>query len=79
MSVEDIQKVVELLNLKKELRILCRSKIMSLKVDENIVSNKFWGIKYNFQNRTLVENGDFAIGPCDKFFSCKRHLQLKSK
>ncbi len=40
MLVEDIQKVIELLDLKKELCILCKSKIKLLKVDENIVSNK---------------------------------------
>jgi hypothetical protein len=39
--------IIELLDLKKELRILCRSKIRSFKVDENILSNKFLGIKYN--------------------------------
>ncbi len=55
VSVEDIQKVTKLLNL-KELCILCKSKIMSLKVDESIVSNKLLGIIYNFQNRkTIVE------------------------
>ncbi len=56
MLVEDIWKVTELLGLKKELHILFKSKIRSLKVDENIVSNKLLGIKYNFQDRkTIVE------------------------
>jgi hypothetical protein len=56
VSIEDIWKVTELLDLKKELHILCKSKIRSLKVDENIVSNKLLGIKYNFQDRkTIVE------------------------
>jgi hypothetical protein len=41
--IEDIQKVTKLLDLKKELHILCKSKIRSLKVDENIVSNKLLG------------------------------------
>jgi len=39
------------LDLKKELCVLCRSKIKSLKVDESIASNKLLGIKYNFQDR----------------------------
>jgi hypothetical protein len=50
MLVEDIQKVTKLLDL-KELCILCKPKIRSLKVDESIVSNKLLGIKYNFQDR----------------------------
>jgi len=51
MLVEDIQKVSQFLDLKKELCVLCRSKIKSLKVDESIASNKLLGIKYNFQDR----------------------------
>ncbi len=54
VSIEDIWKVIELLDLKKDMCILCKSKITSLKVDENIVSNKFLGIKYNFQNRKIT-------------------------
>jgi hypothetical protein len=58
MLVEAIQKVSEFLDLKKELCILCRSKIKSLKMDESIASNKLLGIKYNFQDRktTVEEN-----------------------
>jgi hypothetical protein len=56
VSIEDIQKDSEFLYLKKELCILCKSKIKSLKVDENIASNKLLSIKYNFQDRkTVVE------------------------
>jgi hypothetical protein len=51
VSIEDIQKVTKLLDLKKEMHILCKSKIRSLKVDENIMSKKLLGIKYNFQDR----------------------------
>jgi hypothetical protein len=55
VSVEDIQKVTKLLDLKKEMCILCKSKIRSLKVDENIMSNNLCK-KDKFQNRkTIVE------------------------
>jgi hypothetical protein len=54
MSDEDIQKVLELLDLKKELHIICKSKIKSLKMDKTIASNKLLGIKYNFQNRKMT-------------------------
>jgi hypothetical protein len=53
LSIKDIQKVTKPLDL-KELHILCKSKIRSLKVDESIVSNKLLGIKYNFQDRKIV-------------------------
>lgn len=51
VSLEDIQKVNELLELKKELCIMCMSKIMSLKVDETTTSNKLLGIKFNFDDK----------------------------
>jgi hypothetical protein len=57
VSIEDIWKVIGLLDLKKDLCILCKSKITSLKVDESIVSNKFLGIKYNFQDRKIAMEG----------------------
>lgn len=50
MSPKDIQKVNELLELKKELCILYMSKIRSLKVDETLTSNKLLGIKFNFDD-----------------------------
>jgi hypothetical protein len=51
LSIKDIWKVLKLLNLKKKLHILCKSKIKSLKVNEEVASNKLLGIKYKFQDK----------------------------
>jgi len=48
---KEIQKFNELLELKKELCIMCMSKIRSLKVDETTTSNKLLGIKFNFDDK----------------------------
>jgi hypothetical protein len=64
--VEDIRKVLELLDL-KELHVLCKSKIKSLKVDKNIASNKLLGIKYNFQDmKTIVEEAQAKLAEVEQ-------------
>ncbi len=48
---KEIQKFNELLELKKELCIMCMSKIRWLKVDETTTSNKLLGVKFNFDDK----------------------------
>ncbi len=68
VSIEDIQKVIEPLDL-KELHILCKSKIKSLKVDESIVSNKLLGIKYKFQDRKIaMEEAQAELAEVDRSY-----------
>ncbi len=68
--VEEIQKVTKLLDLKKELCILCKFKIKSLKLDESIVSNKLLGIKYNFQDRkTTMEEAQVELAKVEHVLS----------
>jgi len=62
VSIEDIQKVSEFLDLKKKLCILCKSKIKSLKVDKSIASNKLLGIKYNGNGRSISKTRKGQLG-----------------
>jgi hypothetical protein len=69
VSIEDIQKVTKLLNLKK-LHIPCKSKIRSLELDESIVFNKLLGIKYNFQDwKTIVEEMQVELAKVEQVLS----------
>jgi len=54
VSSEDIRKVGELLELKKELHSICKSKIKSLNVDHKVSSNKLLGMKFNMDDRKKV-------------------------
>jgi hypothetical protein len=51
VSNEDIKKVGELLELKKELHSICKSNIKSLNVDHKVASNKLLGMKFNMDDR----------------------------
>ncbi len=58
VAVEDIKKIIEVLSLKRELLIVCKS----LKVDENVTSTKLLGIKYNMDdNKKVVEEAQTII------------------
>ncbi len=58
VEVEDIKKIIEVLSLKRELLIICKS----LKVDENVTSTKLLGIKYNMDdNKKVVEEAQTII------------------
>jgi hypothetical protein len=49
--VKDITKVIELLELKKELHKVCKIKIKSLKSEHGVASNKLLRMKYNMDDR----------------------------
>jgi hypothetical protein len=51
VSNEDIMKVRELLDLRKELHSICKSNIKSLNVDHKVASNKLLGMKFNMIGR----------------------------
>jgi hypothetical protein len=51
VTFEDIKKVIKLLELKKELHQVCKTKIKSLKLDENDVSKRLFGLQYNMEDR----------------------------
>jgi hypothetical protein len=51
---EDITKVVELLELKKEVHRICKFKIKSLKSKHGVVSKKLLRMKYNMDDRKHV-------------------------
>ncbi len=58
VAIEDIKKIIEVLSLKRELLIICKS----LKVDENVTSTKLLGIKYNMDdNKKVVEEAQTII------------------
>jgi hypothetical protein len=62
MSFKDIKKVTELLALKKELLIICKAKIKSLKMDEGVASTKLLGIKYNLdEKKKMVEEAQATL------------------
>jgi hypothetical protein len=60
VSNEDIRKVGELLELKKELHSICKSKIRSLNVDHKVASNKLLGINFNMDDRKKVVEAEEA-------------------
>ncbi len=67
MSNEDIMKVRELLELKKKLHSICKSKIKSLNVDHKVASNKLLGMKFNMDDRKkLVEAEEAKVVKVEK-------------
>lgn len=58
VAIEDIKKIIEVLSLKREFVIICKS----LKVDENVTSTKLLGIKYNMDDsKKVVEEAQTII------------------
>ncbi len=54
MAVNDIRKVIELLQLKRDLHIICKSKIKSFAIHQIVANNKLFKIKYNKDDRNCV-------------------------
>jgi hypothetical protein len=50
VAYEDIKKVIDLLELKRELHLCCKSKIKGLKLDLRVALNKALGMKFNMED-----------------------------
>jgi hypothetical protein len=67
VSNEGIRKVGKLLELKKELHFICKSKIKSLNVDHKVASNKLLGMKFNMDDRKkIVEAKETEVAEVEK-------------
>jgi hypothetical protein len=51
---EDVKKVIDLLELKREFHHCCKSRIKGLKLDLVVAQNKRLGMKYNMENRRRI-------------------------
>jgi len=51
MAVDDIQKVTKLLQLKKDLHIICKSKIKSFATNQVVANKKLFRMEHNRNNR----------------------------
>jgi hypothetical protein len=67
VSNEDIMKVGELLELKKELHFICKSKIKSLNIDHKVAFNNLLGMKFNMDDmKKVVEAEEVKVAKVEK-------------
>jgi hypothetical protein len=62
VTLEDVTKVIELLQLKKTFQSFCKSKIKFLKLDYVVGLNKLLGTKYNMEDmKKIVEEAQVEL------------------
>jgi hypothetical protein len=54
VAIDHIQKVIELLQLKRDLHIICKSKIKPFAIDKVVANNKLFGMEYNKDDRNCA-------------------------
>ncbi len=52
--VDDIRKVTELLQFKRDLHIICKSKIKSFTTNQVVANKKLFGMEYNRDDRNCA-------------------------
>jgi hypothetical protein len=54
VAIDDIQKVTELLQLKRDLHIICKSKIKSFATNQVVANKKLFGMEHNIDDRNCA-------------------------